>query len=124
MDSHQELREGEGKGKGGREGGRRKLGHIRSDEHALNLLLLAAPEQVVGLLELLNQELTGVSLEPAGVMRLVEGILDGDGALSVHRPVDALVDSDDAVALVLLPKVIGVVLHETSQHLDVVAARL
>ena len=70
---------------------------------------LCLAQYLHGVLELLLEEGLALSLHPAGVMRLIEGVLDRHYALNIELLLSALVHCDDAVLLALVPELLGVV---------------
>ena len=91
------------------------LPHLRSQLR----ILLREYQLGVGLLEFLDQKFLRLYLQPSGVVRLVERILDGEDSLGVHTLVGALVDSYNSIVLVFLPNICRVVSHEPLQNLPV-----
>lgn len=85
-----------------------------------NFVFFGALEYFVGFFELLDEEISGFHLQPARVVGLIKGILDGNCALAVHLPIDAHIHSDDPCSFVLLPMLLRVVFHEAQKDLEVV----
>jgi hypothetical protein len=53
-------------------------------------------------------------------VRAVKWILYGDRAFSVNFPIDALIDSNDPIYLVVLPKRVGIVIRKVFKDLVVI----